>query len=143
MSNQEEYATKGTPYYVRMKQGSQTLIGLTEQDYVMLLTRGFKDEEVYLSLRRDPAIAPEYDIEIRASLNTIKMEGNHLFQLCIDAEPTEELKERGFVEGREADLLIRMSPYRIPARQLNPEDVALDVFDETDPILDDPDVWLS
>lgn len=136
------YATKGIPYYVRMYGGKkQTLIALTENDYRMLLMKGFKDEEVYLSLRREGKTTEDYDLEVRASLNTVKMDGDPLFQLRLDVEPTAELQDRGFTEGREIDIYIQMSPYRIPSQQLKPEDVDVHVFDDDNPMLDDKALW--
>ncbi len=138
------YTTKGVPYYVRMVNGCQTLIGLDEADYRMLLMMGFQDEEVYLSVRKQSgAYAADYELEVRAGLNTIKMEGVPLFQLCLDDEQTKQLKDRGYVEGREIELYIKKSPYRIPSRQIRPEDVAIDIFNENDPMLDAPEVWLQ
>lgn len=137
------YETYGIPYYVRMVNGYQTLIGLTEADYRMLLALGFEDEEVYLSLRRKTNPGPQYDMETRAGLNTIKIDGDPYFQLCLDAEPTREMRDRGYEDGKEVDLYIKKSPYRIPAHQIKAEDVAIDVFDENDPMLDAPEVWLQ
>lgn len=139
----EGYATTGVPYYVKMVSGYQTLIGLDSNDYRMLLAQGFGDEEVYLSLRKRPSASDDYEIEVVAGLNTITMDSNPFFQLSLDDEPTKELQDRGFTEGREVDLLIKQSPYRIPSKLINPEDVALNIFDETDPMLDNPDVWLE
>ena len=142
--NRASYETTGPLFFISMTGGKkQTLIGLNERDYHMLLMHGFKDEEVYLSLRKIEDPGPEYTIQVRAGLNTIKMDGDPLFQLRLDVEPTMELIDRGFRDGREAALLIEMSPYRIPSQQLRPEDVELNVFDENDPILDDPDIWLA
>lgn len=136
------YATRGTLFFIRTYSGkAQTLIGLNENDYRMLLMLGFHDEEVYLSLRRESRADDEYDVLVRASLNTIKMEGDPLFQLRLDADPTEELLDRGFRDGKDADIYIQMSPYRIPSKQLDPEDVDVHIFADDDPILDDKDVW--
>lgn len=137
------YETTGTPYYVRMVRGYQTLIGLEETDYRMMLALGFQDEEVYLSLRKKANSDVGYELEIRAGLNTIKIDGVPRFQLCLEAEQTQELKDRGYEDGRAVDLLVKKSPYRIPSRQIRPEDVALDIFDENDPMLDAPEVWLQ
>ena len=132
------YATRAALFFVRMYSGkSQTLIGLSERDYRMLLMLGFHDEEVYLSLRQQPRDDDEYDVLVCASLNTIKMEGDPLFQLRLDVEQTQELIDRGFADGREADLLIQMSPYRIPSKQLDPEEVDIHVFGDDDPILNE------
>ena len=136
--NKASYETRGTLFYVKMYDGkAQTLIGLTEHDYRMLLMQGFKDEEVYLSLRREPREDGEYDVLLRASLNTIKMEGDPLFQLRLDVEQTTELRERGFMDGKEADIRIQMSPYRMPSKQLDPEKVDIHVFSDDDPILNE------
>ena len=137
------YETTGTPYYVRMVNGYQTLIGLSEQDYRMMLAQGFNEQEVYVSLRRGDSASSEYEIEVRAGLNRITMDSRPLFQLCLDEEPTAQLRDRGFAEGREVGLYIKPSPYAIPAHQIDPKDVALDVFDENDPMLDAPEVWMD
>ena len=139
----EGYETTGVPYYVRMVSGYQTLIGLTQADYRMLLAYGFGDEEVYLGLRKKTSASREYEVEVRAGLNTITMDSTPYFQLSLDEEPTAELKDRGFEEGREVDLCIKQSPYRIPSKQFQVDKVALDIFDENDPMLDNPDVWLE
>lgn len=139
----DTYKTTGIPYYVRMVQGYQTLVGLEEIDYRMMLSKGFQDEEVYLSFKKQTNPGPDYEFEVRAGLNTIKIDGVPRFQLALDAEQTQELKDRGYEDGRPVDLLVKKSPYRIPSRQIRPEDVALDIFDESDPMLDAPEVWLQ
>lgn len=137
------YATTGIPYYVRMVNGCQTLIGLNDNDYRMMLAQGFNEQEVYVSLRRRGFSSSEYELEARAGLNRITMDSRPLFQLCFDNEPTELLKDHGFSEGGEVELFIKPSPYSIPAHQIKPEDVAINIFNENDPMLDAPEVWMG
>ena len=59
----DTYKTTGIPYYVRMVRGYQTLVGLEEIDYRMMLSQGFQDEEVYLSFKKQTNPGPDYEFE--------------------------------------------------------------------------------
>lgn len=131
MQEQNAYETQGTLYLVDTMHGDRGLIGLSFEDHEELISGGFRDEEVYLTVGRAvrgaayAQRAPE--CRTRAGLCTMEMEGLPKFQLALDTHAAEELSTRGFEDGDEVSLTIEHSPYRVPSKPFEIDDLRLDL----------------
>ncbi len=125
-----KYETKGSLFEITVIKGKMFIVGLTFEDYDQLLSQGFTDEEVHLTVKK-AKYGDEYsqmvpEMKVRASLCTIQMEKRPKFQLTIDPPSTEELLARGFKDLEQVSLIIEQSPYRIPSKPLDPKEIRID-----------------
>ncbi|MBU1053870.1 MAG: hypothetical protein KKC46_08575 [Proteobacteria bacterium] len=130
MQINDPYETTGKLFFLNLTNGRHALIGLSFEDYAELLTRGFGDEEVYVTIKK-AIFGIEYaqhvpTYKMRADLCTIRMDGQPKYQLLIDNAGIEELSTRGFVDDEKVSLIIEVSPSRRPATPLDPSNIKLD-----------------
>lgn len=131
MQSDESYETRGILYFFRTDGGVSALIALSFEDHSELLGRGFKNEEVYLTIRKERADVDRYgespEQRIRAGLSTITIEEMAKSQLSLDERTSEELMDRGYEDGERVLLAIEHSPYRVPSKPFAVENLNLDL----------------
>jgi hypothetical protein len=131
VQNEKTYETRGVLYFVTAGKGKKGLIGLDWQDYDQLLGLGFEDEEVYLTVKK-AEYGSEYSQQVpehkmQAGLCTVRVEGIPKYQLHVDIGSAEELLARGFKDVEKVALVIEKSPYRVPAKPLEFEELKFEL----------------
>lgn len=117
------HETRGTLFFIDGFCTKEGIVGLSQDDHLSLISRGFGDEEVALTVRsaqRSGRTACDEGVRLWASLLTIKVDGKEKFQIRLSAEAVERLKARGFHDLEPVALEIEKLPYTIPSEQFDP-----------------------
>lgn len=117
------HETRGTLFFIDGFCTKEGIVGLSQDDHLSLISRGFGDEEVALTVRsaqRSGRTACDEGVRLWASLLTIKVDGKEKFQIRLSAEAVERLKARGFLDLEPVALEIEKLPYTIPSEQFDP-----------------------
>lgn len=117
------HETRGTLFFIDGFCTKEGIVGLSQDDHLSLISRGFGDEEVALTVRsaqRSGRTACDEGVRLWASLLTIKVDGKKKFQIRLSAEAVERLKARGFLDLEPVALEIEKLPYTIPSEQFDP-----------------------
>lgn len=117
------HETRGTLFFIDGFCTKEGIVGLSQDDHLSLISRGFGDEEVALTVRsaqRSGRTACDEGVRLWASLLTIKVDGKEKFQIRLSAEAVERLKARGFFDLEPVALEIEKLPYTIPSEQFDP-----------------------
>ena len=118
-----KHATKGTLFFIDGFCTKEGIIGLGPEDHVSLISRGFGDEEMALTVRSaglTGRTACDEGVRLWASLLTMRVDGEEKFQIRLSAAAVEQLKECGFVDLEPIALDIEKLPYTIPSQQFDP-----------------------
>ena len=118
-----KHATKGTLFFIDGFCTKEGIIGLGQEDHVSLISRGFGDEEMALTVRSaglTGRTACDEGVRLWASLLTMRVDGEEKFQIRLSAAAVEQLKECGFVDLEPIALDIEQLPYTIPSQQFDP-----------------------
>ena len=118
-----KHATKGTLFFIDGFCTKEGIIGLGQEDHVSLISRGFGDEEMALTVRSaglTGRTACDEGVRLWASLLTMRVDGEEKFQIRLSAAAVEQLKECGFVDLEPIALDIEKLPYTIPSQQFDP-----------------------
>ena len=118
-----QLATKGTLFFIDGFCTKEGIIGLGQEDHVSLISRGFGDEEMALTVRSaglTGRTACDEGVRLWASLLTMRVDGEEKFQIRLSAAAVEQLKECGFVDLEQIALDIEKLPYTIPSQQFDP-----------------------
>ena len=118
-----KHATKGTLFFIDGFCTKEGIIGLGQEDHVSLISRGFGDEEMALTVRSaglTGRTACDEGVRLWASLLTMRVDGEEKFQIRLSAAAVEQLKECGFVDLEPIVLDIEKLPYTIPSQQFDP-----------------------
>ena len=113
-----KHATKGTLFFIDGFCTKEGIIGLGQEDHVSLISRGFGDEEMALTVRSaglTGRTACDEGVRLWASLLTMRVDGEEKFQIRLSAAAVEQLKECGFVDLEPIALDIEELPYTIPS----------------------------
>ncbi|WP_418252365.1 hypothetical protein [Gordonibacter urolithinfaciens] len=119
-----KHTTQGTLFFIDGFCTKEGIIGLGQEDHLSLISRGFGDEEVALTVRsaaRSGRTACDEGVRLWASLLTMRVDGEEKFQIRLSASAVEQLKERGFLDLEPVALDIEKLPYTIPSQQFDPE----------------------
>ncbi len=117
------HETRGTLFFIDGFCTKEGIVGLSQDDHLSLISRGFGDEEVALTVRsaqRSGRTACDEGVRLWASLLTIKVDEKEKFQIRLSAEAVERLKARGFLDLEPVALEIEKLPYTIPSEQFDP-----------------------
>lgn len=117
------HETRGTLFFIDGFCTKEGIVGLSQDDHLSLISRGFGDEEVALTVRsaqRSGRTACDEGVRLWASLLTIKVDEKEKFQIRLSAEAVERLKARGFLDLEPVALEIEKLPYTIPSKQFDP-----------------------
>lgn len=117
------HETRGTLFFIDGFCTKEGIVGLSQDDHLSLISRGFGDEEVALTVRsaqRSGRTACDEGVRLWASLLTIKVDEKEKFQIRLSAEAVERLKARGFLDLELVALEIEKLPYTIPSEQFDP-----------------------
>lgn len=117
------HETCGTLFFIDGFCTKEGIVGLSQDDHLSLISRGFGDEEVALTVRsaqRSGRTACDEGVRLWASLLTIKVDEKEKFQIRLSAEAVERLKARGFLDLEPVALEIEKLPYTIPSEQFDP-----------------------
>ena len=118
-----KHATKGTLFFIDGFCTKEGIIGLGQEDHVSLISRGFGDEEMALTVRSaglTGRTACDEGVRLWASLLTMRVDGEEKFQIRLSAAAVEQLKECGFVDLEPIALDIEKLPDTIPSQQFDP-----------------------
>ena len=118
-----KHATKGTLFFIDGFCTKEGIIGLGQEDHVSLISRGFGDEEMALTVRSaglTGRTACDEGVRLWASLLTMRVDGEEKFQIRLSAAAVEQLKECGFVDLEPIALDREKLPYTIPSQQFDP-----------------------
>lgn len=117
------HETRGTLFFIDGFCTKEGIVGLSQDDHLSLISRGFGDEEVALTVRsaqRSGRTACDEGVRLWASLLTIKVDEKEKFQIRLSAEAVERLKARGFLDLEPVALEIEKLSYTIPSEQFDP-----------------------
>ena len=118
-----KHATKGTLFFIDGFCTKEGIIGLGQEDHVSLISRGFGDEEMALTVRSaglTGRTACDEGVRLWASLLTMRVDGEEKFQIRLSAAAVEQLKECGFVDLEPIALDIEKLPDTSPSQQFDP-----------------------
>ena len=123
MGMKRKQARKGTLFFIEGFCTKEVSIGLGKRDHVSLISRGFGDEEMALTVRSaglTGRTACDEGVRLWASLLTMRVDGEEKFQIRLSAAAVEQRKDSGFVHLEPIALDIEKLPYTIPSQQFDP-----------------------
>lgn len=117
------HSTRGTLFFIDGFCTKEGIIGLSQEDHTRLISLGFGDEEMAVTVRsakRSGRTACDEGVRLWASLLTIRFDGEEKFQIRLSAAAVEQLKARGFLDLEPVALDLEKLPYTILSQQFDP-----------------------